>query len=190
MKRVVLLKFFGYALCFLLVSLFGHLYEERADTERIKITGVEYEDNTEVIVELTGKVKYPGKYSVKRGTRVHSLIYMAGGIKDGGDPESVDADMIIFEPCTINVSEKTDYDVKARFSKGQYSPDNLCNINTATKDDLTNLPSIGDILAQSIINYRKVNGDFKDKSEIQNVDGIGKSKYENIKDIITVGGNG
>jgi len=52
------------------------------------------------------------------------------------------------------------------------------------------LPKIGEITAENIINYRKVNGDFKHKSQIQNVDGIGKEKYENIKDIITVGGDG
>lgn len=189
MKRETLLKFIGYALCFFLISVFGHLYSQKADVDGIKITGVEYKDAEEVIAEVTGEVKYPGKYSVEKGTKVHSLIYTAGGIKDGGDPESVDGDMVIVEPCVINVGKLSDYDIEASFAESEYSPDTPCNINRATKDDLVNLPGIGDVIAINIINYRKVNGDFTNTDEIQKVDGVGKGKYEKIKDIITVGGN-
>lgn len=189
MNRETFLKFMGYALCFFIVVLFGHWYEKRPDADGIRITGVEYKDAEEVIVEVTGEVRYPGKYSVKKGTNVHSVIYTAGGLKDGGDPESVDGDMVICESCVISVLEKTDYDSEAHFIHSEYSPENPCNINTATKEDLKELPKIGDMTADRIINYRKVNGDFKDKSEIQNVNGVGKSTYERIKDIITVGGN-
>ncbi len=189
MSRETILKFVGFALSFFVIASFGHMYNERTDAEQIKITGVEYREAEEVIVEVSGEVKHPGKYSVEKGTSVHSLIYMAGGIKDDGDPESVDGDMVIFEPCTINVSKKTNYDMQAHFTHDVFSYDNPCNINTATKEELASLPLIGEVMADRIINYRKVNGKFKDKSQIQNVNGIGKSKYEKIKDIITVGGN-
>ncbi|MBE7049747.1 MAG: hypothetical protein E7394_03130 [Ruminococcaceae bacterium] len=190
MKLETLFKYAGYTLCFFLISHFGYWYEEKTDINTIRITGVEFKDTEDVIVELQGEVKYPGKYSVKKGTKVHSLIYRAGGLTEDGDPESFDADMIVIEPCVINVLGKSDSYVEAYFTHGEYSTENPCNINIATKDDLIALPKIGEITAENIINYRKVNGDFKHKSQIQNVDGIGKEKYENIKDIITVGGDG
>ena len=60
------------------------------------------------------------------------------------------------------------------------------NINTAKQTELETLPGIGPSLALKIINYRKENGNFKNKEDIKNVNGIGDSKYENIKEFIEI----
>lgn len=60
------------------------------------------------------------------------------------------------------------------------------NINTASIDELTKLPGIGTSKAEAIIDYRINNGDFKNINDISNVNGIGKSMFEKIKDNITV----
>ena len=62
------------------------------------------------------------------------------------------------------------------------------NINTATKDELTTLPGIGEVLAQRILNYRARNGSFLSVDELMNVDGIGEKRFEDLKDLITIGG--
>ena len=62
------------------------------------------------------------------------------------------------------------------------------NINTATKDELTTLPGIGEVLAQRILNYRARNGGFVSVDELMNVDGIGEKRYNDLKDLITIGG--
>ena len=61
----------------------------------------------------------------------------------------------------------------------------LVNINTATLEQLTTIPGIGDAKATSIIKYREANGNFKSIEDIQNVDGIGSKLYEEIKTYIT-----
>jgi hypothetical protein len=43
-------------------------------------------------------------------------------------------------------------------------------------------------VAQRIIDFRTKNGGFKKIEEIMKVQGIGEKVYENIKDLITVGG--
>ena len=60
------------------------------------------------------------------------------------------------------------------------------NLNTATKAQLENLPGIGTSTAQKIMDYRKEKGKFKTIEEIKEVNGIGESKFEKIKDLIEI----
>ena len=64
----------------------------------------------------------------------------------------------------------------------------LVNINTASLQQLTALPGIGEAYAQNIIDYREANGPFEAVEELLNVDGIGQSRLEAILDYVTVGG--
>ena len=66
----------------------------------------------------------------------------------------------------------------------------LVNINTASAQELTALPGIGDGFAQSIIEYREANGSFETAEELLNVDGIGRARLEAILSYVTVGGAG
>lgn len=60
------------------------------------------------------------------------------------------------------------------------------NINKADEVELQSLNGIGASLAASIVQYRNENGKFKTKEDLKNVPGIGDSKYENIKEKIKV----
>ena len=62
----------------------------------------------------------------------------------------------------------------------------VININTATQTELEGLPGIGPSISIKIIEYRNKNGSFKNIDDIKNVTGIGKSKFEKIKDFIKV----
>lgn len=62
------------------------------------------------------------------------------------------------------------------------------NINTASAAELGTLPRIGPAIAQRIVDFRTKNGAFKRIEEIMKVQGIGEKVYEDIKDLITVGG--
>ena len=62
----------------------------------------------------------------------------------------------------------------------------LININTATKEELMTLSSIGEAKAEKIIEYRNLNGSFKTIEDIKNVSGIGDKLYDTIKAYITV----
>ena len=63
---------------------------------------------------------------------------------------------------------------------------NLININTADLEQLKEITGIGNIKAQSIIDYREANGGFKSLEELKNVDGIGDKTFEKIKEQITL----
>lgn len=68
-----------------------------------------------------------------------------------------------------------------------HNADKKIDINSATEDELVSLPGIGESLARSIVNYRKKKGSFKKIEDIQNVNGIGKKKFEAIREQITAG---
>ena len=63
----------------------------------------------------------------------------------------------------------------------------IININTADQKTLEELPGIGPVTAQMIIQYRNEHGLFGKIEDIQNVPGIGSATFETLKLLITVG---
>ena len=64
--------------------------------------------------------------------------------------------------------------------------DDRLDLNTATAAELQELPGIGEVIAQRIIDYRDLCGRFLDPEQLMEVDGIGEAKYEKIRDLVTV----
>ena len=62
------------------------------------------------------------------------------------------------------------------------------NLNTATAEELTALPGIGEALAARIVAYREANGPFETVEEILEVSGIGEAKFADLEGRITVDG--
>ena len=62
------------------------------------------------------------------------------------------------------------------------------NINTADADELAELPGIGEVLAQRIVDYRARHGSFTAPEQLTMVEGIGEGRAEAILDLVTVGG--
>ena len=62
------------------------------------------------------------------------------------------------------------------------------DINTAGLRELMELPDIGEVLAQRIIDHRTEHGPFEKTEEIMEVYGISDKRYEKIKDLICIGG--
>jgi competence protein ComEA len=60
------------------------------------------------------------------------------------------------------------------------------NLNTADVATLEQLPGIGEVRAQAIINYRQANGPFNTIEDILNVKGIGPETFAQIRESITV----
>jgi competence ComEA-like helix-hairpin-helix protein len=61
------------------------------------------------------------------------------------------------------------------------------NINTATIEELQNLPNVGPVLAIAIVNYRDSHGPFAEVEQLMNVSGIGQRTFEALQPLITLG---
>lgn len=60
------------------------------------------------------------------------------------------------------------------------------DINRATVSELELLPGIGPVLAKRIVDYREKIGRFNKKEELLEIHGIGKKRYEKIKEKILI----
>jgi competence ComEA-like helix-hairpin-helix protein len=65
-------------------------------------------------------------------------------------------------------------------SKKKLPAEKSINLNSATKNDLINLPGIGNKTAEEIIKYRQKVGKFRKLEELKKVKGIGDKKFEKI----------
>ena len=122
-----------------------------------------FEDEETVIVTLSGEVLNPGKYEIEKGYFLNDAIVKAGGVTTSADVNCFDYYLMINENINIYIP-KISEDIKV-------------SLNDADFD------GIGNILAERIIEYREISP-FLYLEEIMNVEGIGKSIFFKIKDMI------
>lgn len=64
--------------------------------------------------------------------------------------------------------------------------DGRININSATVEELCEIPGIGSTRAAAIVSYREAHGGFNKPEDIMQVSGIKEGTYEKIKDSISI----
>lgn len=69
---------------------------------------------------------------------------------------------------------------------GAVSADGRININTASEEQLCEIPGVGAARAAAIAAYRQEHGDFSSIEDIMKVSGIKQGAYDKMKDSITV----
>lgn len=174
--------------------------------EEVKENNIEQEQEkreNKIKVHVAGYVEEEGMVELAEGARIADALEAAGGATLEADLSRVNLAYVlqdgqkIYIPSILEVEEEeeeeeyiTEGSGGVILEEGEEEKNNEAegkvNINTATQTELETLNGIGPSTASKIIEYRKQNGNFQSIEEIQNVSGIGDSKYESIKDDICV----
>lgn len=150
-----------------------------------------------IAVHVVGAVPRPGLYEFAEGARVQDAIDAAGGQLSSADTSSINLAALLEDGQQLVIpykageepsNEEAQVPVLPGAEETEETPVNsdLLNINTASVEELDDLPGIGPTIAQRIVDYRDENGPFDAIEDIMNVSGIGPSTYDQIKDLITV----
>jgi competence protein ComEA len=76
----------------------------------------------------------------------------------------------------------------ATSAEGEAGLNGTVNVNTATLEELTLLPGIGESRAQAVIETRKRRGGFKSVDDLMEVKGIGEASLERLRPHVTTQG--
>jgi competence protein ComEA len=144
----------------------------------------EGEKNT-VMVDIKGAVAHPGVYEIRDTARVNDVVALAGGFTKEADETKVNLAAKVHDEMMIYVPARGEANAFASSSL-QADDSNKIYINTASEQEISQLPGIGKTKAQAIIAYREEHGPFQKAEDLLNVTGIGEKTLEKIKEYIVV----
>lgn len=168
---------------------------EEIQEESIENKGMQNISSQEIIVHVAGAVENEGIQKLPENSRISDAINAAGGLTSDANSKNINLAQKVSDGQKIYIPNNTeDEEIVEQSSIINNATSNIgfsennepVNINTATQTEFETLPGIGPTTASKIISYRKENGNFKTIEDIQNVSGIGESKYSQIKDRITI----
>jgi competence protein ComEA len=150
-----------------------------------------------LVVDVAGEVTKPGVYELALNSRVIDALKAAGGAKPEADLSLVNLARVIKDGEQIYIDKKISGITYRSYSQKSYGKSSgngsssrlipaILNINRASAKELEYLPGIGPVLAERIVEFRKVNGSFVSVEELEKVPGIGASKLAKFKEKIRV----
>ncbi len=140
-----------------------------------------------LIVDVSGRVRKPGVYSLDKGSRAIDAIERAGGALSGVDLSDINLAHLLFDGEQIIVgAPKVSYSSPSRSAPKAKIPTaaSPLNLNSATLAQLDTLPGIGPVMANRIFAYRKLNGPFAQVDDLKKVSGIGDVTFAEISKLV------
>jgi competence protein ComEA len=152
-----------------------------------------------VVVHVVGAVRRPGLLRLREGARVADALARAGGATRAADLTAVNlaAPLVdgvqIFVPARSSTAgaEASPGSSSAAGSAASVGGDARAGLGrklslaTATAEELDELPGVGPVTAQKILDYRAQHGPFRSVEDLDAVPGIGPARIEQLRDLVT-----
>jgi competence protein ComEA len=160
-----------------------------------------------ITVHVVGQVRRPGVFSMPAGSRVADVVTKAG-VGKGADLAAINLARLLVDGEQIHVPKPGEAPVGGTgaaggggvtgaagspgaggggtsAAAGSTGPGPV-NLNTATVAQLEELPGVGPVLAQRIIDWRTEHGRFASVDELGEVSGIGEKIFAALQPKVTV----
>jgi competence protein ComEA len=138
-----------------------------------------------VVIDVTGAVRRPGLYRVRAGSRIDDAITAAGGPTAKAQLSAVNLAAPVADGEQVVVPGRGAAGAAAASPPtAGSSPSAPLDLNTATLEQLEELPGIGPVTAQKILDYRQAHGPFHAVSELEGVPGIGPAHMTQLKGLV------
>jgi competence protein ComEA len=164
-------------------KLLGARHSPVRSQAQVKLVGAGSSSRSQLLVDVSGAVRHPGVYRLPVGSRINSALEKAGGATRVADLTLVNRAAPLTDGQQVLVPEKVAVTAGATPSSGstQTAP---VHLNTATLEQLDELPGVGPATAQRILDYRTSSGPFESVDELDQVSGIGPAKLAELRDLV------
>ncbi|MCX6404741.1 MAG: helix-hairpin-helix domain-containing protein [Actinobacteria bacterium] len=141
--------------------------------------------STNIVIDVEGKVHFPGLRTLPSDARVADAIAAAGGTLHGVPKGTVNLAARLSDGQLLIVGQVAGAGV-ASGDQGNSSQTNQISLNSATESDFESLPGVGPVLANRILTWRTQHGSFSSIEDLQNVPGIGPKVFANLSSYVTL----
>jgi competence protein ComEA len=141
-----------------------------------------------LVVHVVGEVRRPGLYRLRDGSRIADAVRRAGGARQGADLAALNLAAPLVDGIQVLVPSRVTVggmpSTGAGTGPGARST-SAVSLSSATVEELDELPGVGPITAQKIVDYRAEHGPFGSADDLDAVPGIGPTRIEQLRDLVT-----
>ncbi|MDQ3379259.1 MAG: ComEA family DNA-binding protein [Actinomycetota bacterium] len=144
-----------------------------------------------LVVHVVGAVRRPGLYRLREGARVADAVGRAGGATGRAELAALNlaAPLVdgvqVLVPRRVVTSGPTPAGAEADLGAATAGLGSKPSLATATIEQLDELPGVGPVTAQKILDYRTEHGPFRSVDDLDAVPGIGPTRVEQLRDLVT-----
>ncbi|MGH3757264.1 helix-hairpin-helix domain-containing protein [Actinophytocola sp.] len=139
-----------------------------------------------IVISVVGRVAKPGLVTLPDGARVADALEATGGTAPGVNVRGLNLARRLGDGEQIYVGVPTP--PNAEPAGGVSAPGEpgggLVDLNSASLASLDTLPGVGPVTAQGILDWRTRHGRFASVDQLQEVDGIGPTRFARLKDLV------
>jgi competence protein ComEA len=137
-----------------------------------------------VVVHVVGAVRVPGLYRLARGKRVADAVERAGGATGKADLALINLAAPVADGQQVVVPARAPPGAAAGEGGGGDAAAGPVHLNTATLEQLDELPGVGPVTAQKILDYREKHGAFSSLRELDAIPGIGPARLAQLSELV------
>jgi competence protein ComEA len=135
-------------------------------------------------VHVVGAVRRAGLYRLQDGSRVADAIRRAGGATARADVALVNLAAPLADGMQVVVPARAPAGGVGGAGSAT-APAGKVSLAVATVDELDELPGIGPVTAEKIVDWRQTHGPFTSVDDLDAIPGIGPARIEQLRDLVT-----